>query len=773
LIVFFLPLLSLSLVVKDIEAAENSHSFILKVTSELPRGNVPFDPTIDVAKIIADAGLKGVLDPNSIRVIDKTDGAEVPFARNEDFAYGDSGRLEWVIKDPSHKEYEIRFQTAEKRPALTPQDYVPLVGVGDLLRYNAGEPRPIAMPFPARLVDLTGDGKPDYAGCWNYAYRPGSPWDGIICYPAVGEPESLVFGDLVRVRYVDNPDSSEFKQCSKVYMTADFADLNGDGLVDYIYCPSGDDKLYLYLNTGKRDGGGMPVFAAAGSLPRHTGTWDACRIVDLNGDGLLDFVVGNVWLKNIGKNTKQWPMEIAAGAVVDVGDQPCFYDVDGDGRLDSVCLEDVAGQEGLSNHHVCWRRNVSESATAEPKFAPAENLEGVDAPYPRCVIPVEIGEKRGLFVIHDHYQHTTFFTQVNEKGAAPRFATAGKVQSPSAVVSMGDQAWPCACDWDGDGDTDLLVGGGYGWPRILINHGTKDRMALGEAEYILSEGKPIRITRDEVLGPPEHWHDMGYSYPAYVDWDADGLPDLMMPNETNRIFWYKNIGTRKEPKFGPRLQIVCDGFPDSPELRTLSAKRAFDEKNANNGCYPYEKEQPFMWRTGAAFADWNGDGLMDMVTHDGLTRKATLFTQYRAADGKLHLRKNGALELSDGRLIDDSIVKRTSHWTESFRPVDWDGDGLIDLMYSLSSGSIPSIALLKNVGSKADPLFAPPRTMACYGEPIKVTAHGPNAFAGDVDGDGLPDILTCVEWSVYPFFAHNALEAPARPTFEISPLIKQ
>ncbi|PHR91479.1 MAG: hypothetical protein COA78_34050 [Blastopirellula sp.] len=754
-----------------LHAADNVHAVNLTVTSKLPSGNVPFDPTIDFAKIIADTKLQGVLDPNSIEVFNKTTGGKVAFARTEDFAYGDRGRLEWVITNPNEKEFEIRFKTVAKRPALKPQDYTPLVGLGDLMRYNAGAGRPFAMPFPARLVDLTGDGLPDYVGTWNYAYRDDSPWDGIICYPGVGDPNALEFGDLTRVRYVDKADSTNLKHFSKIYMTADFADLNGDGLVDVIYSPSGGEKLHLYLNSGRRDAGGMPVFVASGSISRHTTSWKSCRVVDLDADGLLDIIVDNMWMKNIGKSAQQWPLELATGTAIDAGKSSCFYDVDLDGRLDSVCLEDVPGQEGLSNFRVCWRRNISTPEDALPQFAQPVPLAGVDANYPKAVIPVEVSGQRGLFVVHNHIRATTFFAQTNRKGGQPIFKTDKTAQSRSAVLSLGDQAWPFACDWDDDGDMDLLVGGGYGWPRIVINQGTPEKMMMASPQYILSEDRPIRITRDEVLGPPENWHDMGYSYPVYVDWDGDGLPDLMMPNETNRIFWYKNTGTRSSPKFGPRLQITCDGFPDSPELRTLSATRATDKKT-NNGVYPYEKERPFMWRTGVAFFDWNGDGLMDMITLDGHERKATLFTQYRNKNGSLRLRRDRHVKLSDGRLIDDSIVSRGSHWTESFKAIDWDSDGLTDLMYSLSSGSIPSIVLLKNVGTKTAPVFSPPRTMSCYGKPIKVTNHGPNAFAGDIDGDGKPDILACTEWSVYPFFSHNALEMKQRPTYKLSLLLQ-
>jgi len=341
---------------------ETTYRITLTVTSDLPSGNVPMDPRIDFGKAIADAKLPGVFDPNSITVVNKATGQPVSFARTEDFAYGDHGRLEWVITDPAHKTYEIRFRTAQKRPPLEPQAHTPLVGVGDLVRYNAGVGRPIVMPYLSRLMDLTGDGRRDLVGCWNYAYRPGWPWDGIICYPRVGDTKAFEFGDLVRVRYVAQADSSDFKHFSRIYMVADFADFNGDKLPDVVYCPSGSDQLYFYLNSGKRDAGGMPIFVASGSTPRQTKAWQSCRAVDLDRDGAVDFVVGNLYLKNT--NPKSWPVKLAKGVSLNTGRDPCFFDLDGDGRLDAVCLEDVPG-EGMSNHCVAWRRNLGGEM---PKF---------------------------------------------------------------------------------------------------------------------------------------------------------------------------------------------------------------------------------------------------------------------------------------------------------------------------------------------------------------------------------------------------------------------
>ena len=160
------------------------------------------------------------------------------------------------------------------------------------------------------------------------------------------------------------------------------------------------------------------------------------------------------------------------------------------------------------------------------------------------------------------------------------------------------------------------------------------------------------------------------------------------------------------------------------------------------------------------------------MTHDGHTRQATLFVQYRHADGSLHLRKEQALQLNDGRPINDTIVNRQSHWTESFRAVDWNADGLQDLIYSVAGSHNGtkdggSIYLLLNVGTGTEPVFAEPTTMCCFGEPIRVTNHGPHPWPGDFDGDGKPDLITCVEWSVYPYYSHAALMMKQRPKYTL------
>ena len=731
------------------------------VTTPLEYQNVPLDPEIDFGKLLQQANQNGQLDPNSIQVYNLATEQLVPHAASS-FTDGNHGRIEWVAVKPQHTEYEIRFSTTDK-PSLSKADsFVPLIGTGDLLRYNANQPRPITTFYSAGLVDLTSNGQKDLVGCWNYAYRPGEPWSGAICYPrSPSNKTQLLFGDLSFIQQVATDQNSKQPLSSSYYIATDFADFNQDGRIDVVQTDAQKKAASFFLSTAERQANGLPIFELNNEV--KISSWQACRAVDLDRDGALDLVVDGEFIRNA--NPDGWPWKASSPLVLDAGQQPCFIDLDLDGHLDSVCLQ---GEKSYTpdGYRIAWRRNLGDGTLS---YAPEQPISGIDLERCSFVAVAQDNQQPGLLIQHDVFQSLSYYEQVYVAGESPRFVNRGRLESASAVMSLSDQAWPCLCDWDDDGDIDLLVGGGYGWPRIVINEGTNTYPRYSEPELILADEKPIRLLRNEILGHPNHDHNMGYSYPVFVDWDDDKLPDLILPNETNRIFWYKNVGTRKKPKFETRQQILVDGYPDSPEARKLSAKLALQ------ATYPLEKNRPFFWRTGAAIADFNGDRFMDLVTLTGDTRQLALFSQYRDNNQQLRLKKDRLLRLEDGRVIDDKIVSRNSHWTESFRPVDWNSDGLVDLMYSLagSHGGIQdggSIYLLLNCGSKTEPKFKAPQTMRCFGEPIRVSNHGPSAWPGDIDGDGQPDLVACVEWSVYPTYRHAALRMKTRPTLQIGPL---
>ena len=92
----------------------SSYRFQLTIPGPLEHKNVPMDPVIDFEGMIRDAKLIGRLNPNTIEVINSATGREVESAVTDDFAYADKGRVEWVVADPAHLKYEIRFQVTKK-----------------------------------------------------------------------------------------------------------------------------------------------------------------------------------------------------------------------------------------------------------------------------------------------------------------------------------------------------------------------------------------------------------------------------------------------------------------------------------------------------------------------------------------------------------------------------------------------------------------------------------------------------------------------------------
>jgi hypothetical protein len=123
----------------------------LQITSPLTYVNTPFDPELDFAALIEQAGIQGVVDYDSIRVIDPTTGAVVAHALGIGFQDRDRGRVEWVVADPHQTAFEIHFQVVAERPPRRLHPTNRYRRSPPLQRRRAATPRP-HLPQPTRRL---------------------------------------------------------------------------------------------------------------------------------------------------------------------------------------------------------------------------------------------------------------------------------------------------------------------------------------------------------------------------------------------------------------------------------------------------------------------------------------------------------------------------------------------------------------------------------------------------------------------------------------------
>ena len=215
---------------------------------------------------------------------------------------------------------------------------------------------------------------------------------------------------------------------------------------------------------------------------------------------------------------------------------------------------------------------------------------------------------------------------------------------------------PEPVDWDGDGDTDLLLGGEPGTPMIAINVGSeKDKVFNAPKRLLFVDGTPLETYSSEIgdgshHGPKE-WYD-DRSTPRAADWDGDGVLDIVSGTQGRRLYWMKGEKVRGELRFR------------QPQLFRLGGKPLLHPHR----CLP-------------AVTDWNGDGRLDIVGFD-VRSDLTVYL----GDGDSDLKTAAALTDEAGRPISastkikDPDIGHTRSGRSGVAVADWDGDGERDLI---------------------------------------------------------------------------------------------
>jgi len=319
-------------------------------------------------------------------------------------------------------------------------------------------------------------------------------------------------------------------------------------------------------------------------------------------------------------------------------------------------------------------------------------------------------------------------------------------------------------DWNGDGKPDLVYGEIYGHVVVMLNQGTATQPNFPEQRFVSdAEGNPI----DAGLG----------AAPLCVDWDGDGVEDLLVGTHWDRILFYRNIGTNAQRKleyqglvkigdaplevphepvvgrpagvfqrdYYPMLEAVdWDGDGDLDLLvgGYVTGRIFLFENTGTKGAPNLVSRGPLTadgkilnvgdWAAAPTVADFNGDGLPDLITgcfpmSRESQQKKTLLKYY------VNTGRPGAPELSERPFPYEGAFPRSS--LHSPRAVDFNGDGLLDL--AMSAGD--KIYLFPNIGTKTDPKF---RVNEDYLRPAWGNAPLPVAQFIDWKKDGQVDIFS-------------------------------
>ena len=585
-----------------------------------------------------------------------------------------------------------------------------------------------AFPLP---MDFDGDGKLDLVvDC------PDKPYNGTYVFANPGTDTAA------------NP-MPIFKVARRISKGLQFAGVSFVDGKPRVLTPA--MEFPDFLTSGLANGRKLPMPANVHPNKVRGNFW---RYVDFDGDGKMDLVVGaddwteygwdnaytpeGKWtrgplrgfvylLRNNGTNDApkyEQPAKLMAGdkPIETFGwPSPCFADFRGTGKLDLIC--------GEFRDTFAYFENIG--TRTEPKYAPprkvkttAGKLLTMDL---EMITPTPVDwnkDGRPDIVSGDEDGRVAFIENTGKLDAdgTPVFAPPRYFQQEADDVKCGALATPVGVDWDGDGAMDIISGNSAGYIVFFKNLSAPgvEKPKWAAPKYLEADGRVIRFmagVNGSIQGPAESkW---GYTTLSVADWDGDGLPDLIVNSIFGKVVWFKNTGTRTEPKLAAAQAIEVEWDGAQPSL-------------AWGWMRPEGKALLTQWRTTPFAADWNHDGLTDLVMldHEGYLA----FFERTKRDGKpvlLPPRRVLCDEKGEPLLLSKGAAGKSGR--RKICITDWDGDGKLDILLNSSSANF-----LRQVDARDGKWF-----FKDEGPLVKenIEGHDVSPTVVDFNGDGIPDFL--------------------------------
>ena len=248
-------------------------------------------------------------------------------------------------------------------------------------------------------------------------------------------------------------------------------------------------------------------------LMQTVGSYSAPTVADVNGDGLVDLLIGEKTTVDSGS--------VRLHINVGTAEQPEF----GAGQY-------ISTPQGL----------LTVEATGCLGAAPAVADINGDG-----LADLLIGKADGTIQLYIQ-------EQPGAEGDGPIWSDYGRIKG----IDVGERATPVQADWNSDGRPDLLVGNADGNIVLYLNIGTAEVPAYDSGRYLYDGGS--------LLSVPE-----GRSAFVVGDWDGDSLPDIISGNTAGQLVYYHNYGTEGNPLFAGYELLHADGgifdLPNSPRSR--------------------------------------------------------------------------------------------------------------------------------------------------------------------------------------------------------------